>query len=71
MVLFVKFTDRGSVTISSRLQEAEGRLEVCVKDTGKGIAREDQPKLFQKFQQFRTPTGSVSPKGTGLGLAKL
>ncbi len=37
-------------------------------DTGVGIAKEDMPKVFQKFQQFCRTCGP-GEKGTGLGLA--
>ena len=37
-------------------------------DTGRGIAAEQQPKLFEKFTQFGRVAGA-GEKGTGLGLA--
>ncbi len=65
----IKFTDGpGRVTI--RVAERSNDIEFSVTDTGIGIAPEDLPKLFEKFQQFRRsagPTGAT--KGTGLGLA--
>ena len=63
----VKFTQQGSITISSRLRPEEGSLEICVKDTGRGIAPGDISKLFQRFQQL----GQLKDRlgGTGLGLA--
>ena len=64
----VRFTpEGGSITIA--VEELANEVQFRVTDTGVGIDEHDLPKLFQKFQQFRTPTGSVSPKGTGLGLA--
>ncbi|MDR2483101.1 MAG: response regulator [Treponema sp.] len=69
----VKFTpDRGAVTLTARLidEDAEGfcTLEFSVADTGIGIAKEHQAKLFRSFEQA---DGSISRKfgGTGLGLA--
>ncbi|MGQ9458948.1 MAG: sensor histidine kinase, partial [Anaerolineae bacterium] len=44
----------------------EGSVAVAVQDSGKGIAREHLPRLFEKF--FRVDEEEV-PKGSGLGLA--
>lgn len=68
----IKFTDRGSVTISVSLvgqaEKSDCLLSICIKDTGRGISQSDQIKLFQPFSQV-----SASPElrqaGTGLGLA--
>jgi PAS domain S-box-containing protein len=73
----LKFTPNGgSVTIASRCREIqednEGHkfctLEIRVTDTGIGISKEQQGKLFQSFAQVDS---SISRKygGTGLGLA--
>ncbi len=43
-------------------------LLVEVADTGQGIAPEDLPKLFQKFNQTKTKA-TAGERGTGLGLA--
>lgn len=63
----VKFTPaEGSLTISL---SAHGRsAELSVSDTGIGIPRKEQAKLFQKFFQPRVPA-NFSYRGTGLGLA--
>ena len=42
------------------------RVEVC--DRGMGIAEQDVPKLFEKFQQLDAPDRR-SRGGTGLGLS--
>ena len=62
----LKFTQRGAIELSTR--EKEGVVECAITDTGPGIAREDLPKVFGKFEQFNRTPGSGS-KGTGLGLA--
>jgi len=62
----IKYTEQGSVTISVR--EKGNSVECSVRDTGKGMSREDQTKLFAKFQQFGRSSGP-GEKGTGLGLA--
>jgi signal transduction histidine kinase/DNA-binding response OmpR family regulator len=60
-----KFTDEGSVTVRSRRLGDE--VVVSVRDSGPGIAPEDQAQLFARFKQVGdTLTGK--PHGTGLGL---
>ena len=65
----IKFTPKdGQVTVEAMRSSETGCVRITVKDTGMGIAKEDLPKLFKKFQQV----GSRRPgdlNGTGLGLA--
>lgn len=61
----VKFTDEGSVSIQAKQKGKE--MIVSVTDTGMGISKEDQPKVFEKFKQVGD-TLTDKPKGTGLGL---
>ena len=64
----IKFTpQQGRVTIEAKLADGGQSLEVSVADTGIGIAKEDLPKLFSKFQQVGERTAS-DISGTGLGL---
>lgn len=61
----IKYTEKGGVKITA---EADKKLvTVHIQDTGIGIAKEDQDKLFKKFSQIGK-TISSSQKGTGLGL---
>jgi signal transduction histidine kinase len=62
----VKFTERGAVTVSAApVSDAGGErwMEVRVRDTGPGIARADQDRIFLEFEQVAGTRG-----GTGLGL---
>src|SRR6185437_5461004 len=45
-------------------------LEIAVRDTGKGIAAADAPRLFQAFSQLDVSVAR-SAEGTGLGLVLL
>lgn len=66
-----KFTEEGWIQVEARVQTDPSGLQevlVGVRDTGPGISREDQEKLFQPFTQV---DGSLTRKtgGTGLGLS--
>lgn len=63
----VKFTPRGGrVTVSARRRD--GEAEVCVADTGMGIAEADRERIFKSFQQGGRGNNAVEIEGTGLGL---
>lgn len=65
----IKFTPKqGRIIIEAKRAEAGEVLEVSVSDSGPGIAKEDIPKLFSKFQQVGERT-ATDIGGTGLGLA--
>ncbi len=78
----VKFTKTGGITVSARAlapgeevhgwqatEEQGSGVLIAVEDTGPGIAVEDLPRLFHRFQQLVTDTLTDKPRGTGLGLA--
>ena len=61
----VKFTPNGGrVEVSARL--LADAIHVSVRDTGPGIAVDDQARIFEEFGQARTRP--ATPEGTGLGL---
>jgi signal transduction histidine kinase len=65
----IKFTPAGGITLSMkaiRLTETTVRLSVDVRDTGIGIAPQDQARIFEPFAQIVT---DASTSGTGLGLS--
>ena len=67
----IKFTERGEVFVTAGIVVSDGESETVrieVHDTGVGISRDAQAKLFQPFTQA---DGSTTRRfgGTGLGLA--
>ncbi len=60
-----KFTSEGSITVSWEFLESVIRIDV--QDTGKGMAKEFLPHVFDEFTQESTEAGR-SHEGTGLGL---
>jgi signal transduction histidine kinase len=61
-----KFTAAGSVSL--RLSRASGAVEFTVKDTGVGIPRQEQERIFEPFRQVGDVYTQKS-SGTGLGLS--
>lgn len=66
----VKFTSRGYVEVffKEEMRDGEGYLLIRVRDTGIGIARDAQDKIFNPFEQAESST-TRRYGGTGLGLA--
>jgi signal transduction histidine kinase len=63
----LKFTEKGEVRVRAQY-EAESKLATfSVRDTGIGIAPEDQTRIFEEFSQVDTRLQKKT-KGTGLGL---
>jgi PAS domain S-box-containing protein len=64
----LKFTHKGSVTITVRQSTRDRTIVLSVRDTGIGIAPADQEKIFDDFRQLdNSPTRAYG--GTGLGLS--
>jgi GAF domain-containing protein/anti-sigma regulatory factor (Ser/Thr protein kinase) len=61
----IKFTPEGG-RIGVAAVPKDGSVEVSVRDTGVGIAPEDQEAVFEEFRQVGTADKKV--EGTGLGL---
>ena len=62
----IKFTDKGEVVIAA--SATNGSFTVAVRDTGPGISKSDQGKIFDEFQQADNSL-TKAKGGTGLGLA--
>ncbi|ATD00186.1 PAS domain-containing hybrid sensor histidine kinase/response regulator [Pseudoalteromonas spongiae] len=60
----VRYTQSGEVSLSA--EKVGKQLVLSVKDTGPGIAAEDQTLIFQEFKQL---DGHDKAQGLGLGLA--
>ena len=65
----IKFTPEGGrIEVSAVRQDREVLL--AVKDSGAGIAPEDQSRIFEKFEQTTTGRSQEASTGLGLTLAK-
>jgi signal transduction histidine kinase len=59
----VKFTPRGG-SVDVRVAVGTDHVRVSVRDTGPGIARDEQQRIFEQYQQ-----GTAAEGGSGIGLA--
>lgn len=61
----LKFTDRGG-TVKITEHAEDGGVAVCISDTGSGMSKETQERMFERFYQGDT---SHYKEGNGLGLS--
>ncbi len=64
----LKFTERGEVRVSSKIDRERDVVIFHVRDTGIGIAPQDQRRIFAEFEQVAGQF-QLKNKGSGLGLA--
>ncbi len=67
----VKYTEEGTITLNvDYVQRTKGQIDLSfsVKDTGRGIKKQDIDKLFSSFQRLEEAKNK-NIEGTGLGLA--
>ena len=60
----LKYTSEGG-NITIKAKSTDETVEICIKDTGKGIAKEDIKHIFDRFYQVK----NSNKDGTGIGLA--
>jgi two-component system phosphate regulon sensor histidine kinase PhoR len=58
---------RGEIRLSARQRDDE--IELTVSDDGIGIAKEDLPRIFERFYRADKARSPDNVRGTGLGLA--
>jgi two-component system, OmpR family, phosphate regulon sensor histidine kinase PhoR len=62
----IKYTQQGGITVKCQVIDGN-HIKVSVKDTGIGISKSEQAKVFEKFWRSEDPY-TRSTSGTGLGL---
>jgi two-component system phosphate regulon sensor histidine kinase PhoR len=63
----LKFTSAGEVLLITRADA--GRVEVAVRDTGRGIPARELPRIFERFYKV-DPSHGESGSGLGLSIAR-
>ena len=69
----VKFTDHGQVLVEIKVRRRLGEaiINLTIADTGRGIAREDLDRVFDRFYQSNAgPLGKSAGNGLGLAITK-
>ena len=69
----IKFTPAGGkivVKLARRTEGASTFVEYAVTDTGPGIPKEEQTRVFEKFAQIASGESHVGGTGLGLSIAK-
>lgn len=67
----IKYTERGYIELDIKQVEETAtsyKLQFCLKDTGRGIKKEDTLKIFKEFSQVEDPS-TRTEEGSGMGLA--
>jgi len=64
----IKYTEKGSVSITCNYLQKKNSILITVSDTGIGIHQDDLKKLFTSFSQVTSKNYS-RPGSSGLGLA--
>lgn len=67
----VKYTDRGEIKLCvdyEKVDDKQIKLKMKVRDTGRGIKKEDLEKLFVPFERFEKERNR-GIEGTGLGMS--
>jgi signal transduction histidine kinase len=64
----IRYTERGKIQLTCH-KEGDNQWAIAVSDTGRGIAPEDQARVFEPFFRVASSEQSYLPDSTGLGLA--
>jgi signal transduction histidine kinase len=64
----IRYTERGKIQLTCQLL-SDNQWAIAVSDTGRGIAPEDQARVFEPFFRVGSSEQSYLPDSTGLGLA--
>jgi len=61
----IRYTDDGRIEV--KIKDTNSKIKIIVKDTGEGLSKEEEKKIFESFTRGRAGIGKWV-EGTGLGL---
>ena len=64
----IRYTQHGKIQLTCQML-SENQWAIAVSDTGRGIAPDDQDRIFEPFFRVGSSEQSYLPESTGLGLA--
>jgi signal transduction histidine kinase len=64
----IRYTQKGKIHLTCQILN-DYQWQLIISDTGKGIASEDQARIFEPFFRVGSSNQSYLPESTGLGLA--
>ncbi|HEY9797805.1 MAG TPA: sensor histidine kinase [Leptolyngbyaceae cyanobacterium] len=64
----IRYTQQGKIQLTCQML-SENQWAIAVSDTGRGIAPDDQARIFEPFFRVGSSEQSYLPESTGLGLA--
>lgn len=64
----IKFTDHGTITVSTKYLAAKKMLHFTIADTGVGIPEKQIAAVFERFRQVHDADARMQRGGMGLGL---
>ena len=64
----IRYTQQGKIQLTCQML-SENQWAIAVSDTGRGIAPDDQDRIFEPFFRVGSSEQSYLPESTGLGLA--
>jgi signal transduction histidine kinase len=59
----------GELVLRIAHDEAAGLVDLTIRDTGKGIPRQELPKIFERFYTTKSGPDATGKGGTGVGLS--
>jgi hypothetical protein len=64
----IRYTQHGKIQLTCQML-SENQWAIAISDTGRGIAPDDQDRIFEPFFRVGSTEQSYLPESTGLGLA--